>query len=270
MGPFMDEDKIDLAAHFIARGRLGPSLIPRPPDDLIPKNVFDGYAVQAEVNRILRMAKLGPVVGHKIGCTTNVMQKFLEIDHPCAGEIFDSTVYSSKTELSLSKFSHVGVECEIAARIGSDMLGLKGPFTAQSARLSVSAIMAGIELVDDRYEDYKQLNAATLIADNFFNAGVVLGEELKNWKNLNLQSISGILKVDGFEISKGHGADILGNPFEALAWIANHRAKLGAPILAGSFVMLGSVVQTVFIEKPCRIDIEFDGLAPVGIIFTKS
>ena len=47
MGPFMDEDKIDLAAHFIARGRLGPSLIPRPPDDLIPKNVFDGYAVQA-------------------------------------------------------------------------------------------------------------------------------------------------------------------------------------------------------------------------------
>ena len=42
MGPFMDEDKIDLAAHFIARGRLGPSLIPRPPDDLIPKNVFDG------------------------------------------------------------------------------------------------------------------------------------------------------------------------------------------------------------------------------------
>ena len=60
------------------------------------------------------------------------------------------------------------------------MLGLKGPFTAQSARLSVSAIMAGIELVDDRYEDYKQLNAATLIADNFFNVGVVLGEELKN------------------------------------------------------------------------------------------
>ena len=263
----MDEDKIDLAAQFIAQGRLGPSLIPRPPDDLIPQNVFDGYAVQAEVNRILRMAKLGPVVGHKIGCTTNVMQKFLEIDHPCAGEIFDSTVYKSKTELSLSKFSHVGVECEIAVRIGSDMLGLKGPFTAESVDF-LSAIMAGIELVDDRYEDYKQLNAATLIADNFFNVGVVLGEELKNWKNLNLQSISGILKVDGIEISKGHGADILGNPFEALAWIANHRAKLGVPILAGSFVMLGSVVQTVFIDKPCRINIEFNGLKPVSVIFT--
>ena len=264
----MDEDKIDLAAQFIAQGRLGPSLIPRPPEDLIPQNVFDGYAVQAKVNRILRLAKLGPVVGHKIGCTTNVMQKFLEIDHPCAGEIFDSTVYSSKTELSLSKFSHVGVECEIAVRIGSDMLGLKGPFTAESARLSVSAIMAGIELVDDRYEDYKQLNAATLIGDNFFNVGVVLGEELKNWKNLNLQSISGILKVDGIEISKGNGADILGNPFEALAWVANHRAKLGVPILSGSFVMLGSVVETVFIDKPCHINIKFDGLKPVSVTFT--
>ena len=270
MGPFMDEDKIDLAAQFIAQGRLGPSLIPRPPDDLIPQNVLDGYAVQAEVNRILRMAKFGPLVGHKIGCTTNVMQKFLEIDHPCAGEIFDSTVYSNETELSLSKFSNVGVECEIAVRIGSDMKGLKGPFTPESVRCSVNAIMAGIELVDDRYQDYKQLNAPTLIADNFFNVGVVLGEELKNWQSLNLQSISGILKRDGIEISKGHGADILGNPFEALAWIANHRAKLGVPILAGSFVMLGSVVQTVFIEKPCRIDIEFNGLAPVGVIFTQS
>ena len=149
----MDEDKIDLSAHFIARGRLGPSLIPRPSDDLIPQNVFDGYAVQAGVNRILKMAKLGPVVGHKIGCTTNVMQKFLEIDHPCAGEIFGSTVYSSKTELSLSKFSHVGVECEIAVRIGSDMLGLKGPFTAQSARLSVGAIMACLLYTSDAADE---------------------------------------------------------------------------------------------------------------------
>ncbi len=183
-------------------------------------------------------------------------------------KIFDSTVYKSKTELSLSEFSHVGVECEIAVRIGSDMLGLTGPFTPESARLSVSAIMAGIELVDDRYEDYKQLNAATLIGDNFFNVGVVLGEELKNWKNLNLQSISGILKVDGIEISKGNGADILGNPFEALAWVANHRAKMGVPILAGSFVMLGSVVETVFIDKPCHINIKFDGLKPVSVTFT--
>ena len=264
----MDEDKIELAAQFIAQGRLGPSLIPRPPDSLIPQNVFDGYAIQNEVNRLLRMAKLGPVVGHKIGCTTNVMQKFLEIDHPCAGEIFGSTVYSSKTELPLSKFSHVGVECEIAVRIGSDMVGLEDPFTPQSVAFYVSAVMAGIELVDDRYENYKQLNAATLIGDNFFNVGVVLGEELKNWQNLDLLTISGILKFDGIEISKGSGADILGNPFEALAWIANHRVKLGAPILAGSFVMLGSVVETVFIEKPCRIDIEFNGLAPVSVTFT--
>lgn len=264
----MDEDQIELAAQFIAKGRLGPSQISILPDDLIPQNVFDGYAIQAEVNKILRMAQLGSVVGHKIGCTTNVMQKFLEIDHPCAGEIFDSTVYSSKTELPLSKFSHVGVECEIAVRIGSDMVGLEDPFTPQGVALYVSAIMAGIELVDDRYEDYKKLNAATLIGDNFFNCGVVLGDEFTNWRDLDLSSISGALKIDGVEISKGCGADILGNPFEALAWIANHRANIGAPILAGSFVMLGSVVETVFIEKSCRIDIEFNGLAPVSVIFT--
>ena len=62
--------------------------------------------------------------------------------------------------------------------------------------------------------------------------------------------------------------DILGDPFEALAWIANHRAKLGVPLLAGSFVMLGSVVQTVFIDNPCEICTEFDDLSPVRVTFS--
>ena len=264
----MDENSLEKVAHLLSQSRLGIGLIPRPPDNLIPHSESAGYAVQAEVNTILRMANYGSIVGHKIGCTTSVMQKFLEIDHPCAGEIFASTVYSSGVDLPLSKFNRIGVECEIAVRLGRDMLGLKGPYTSESVGSSVKAVMAGIELVDDRYEDYKQLNAATLIGDNFFNVGVVLGEELKNWKNLNLQSISGILKVDGIEISKGNGADILGNPFEALAWVANHRAKLGVPILSGSFVMLGSVVKTVFIDKPCHINIKFDGLKPVSVTFT--
>ena len=53
------------------------------------------------------------------------------------------------------------------------MLGLKGPYTSESVGPSVKAIMAGIELVDDRY-DYQQLNVMTLLGDNFFNAGAVL------------------------------------------------------------------------------------------------
>ena len=160
------------------------------------------------------------------------------------------------------------MECEIAVRIGRDMLGLKGPYTSESVGSSVKAIMAGIELVDDRYEDYQQLNAATLIGDNFFNAGAVLGEESENWQDLNVRSITGILKINGRELARGYGMDILGDPFEALAWIANHRAKLGVPLLAGSFVMLGSVVQTVFLDKPCEICIEFDHLSPVRVTFS--
>ena len=159
----MDENSIEKVAHLLSQSRLGIGLIPRPPDNLIPHSEFAGYAVQAEVNRILRMANYGSIVGHKIGCTTSVMQKFLGIDHPCAGEIFASTVYSSGVDLPLSKFNRIGVECEIAVRVGRDMLGLKGPYTSESVGSSVKAAMAGIELVDDRYEDYKQLNYATLI-----------------------------------------------------------------------------------------------------------
>ncbi len=104
--------------------------------------------------------------------------------------------------------------------------------------------MAGIELVDDRYVDYAALPAPVLIADDFFNAGVVLGTAVPDWRGLDLATIEGVMTVDGTEIGRGRGADILGHPLSALAWLADHRAALGLPLRAGEFVMLGSVVKT--------------------------
>ena len=106
--------------------------------------------------------------------------------------------------------------------------------------------MGAIELVDDRYEDYSVLSAPVLIGDDFFNAGVVLGAEQTDWRDLDLKAVRGTLWIDGEERASGLGADILGDPLEALAWLANHRAGMGRPLRAGTFVMLGSVVQTVF------------------------
>ena len=53
----------------------------------------------------------------------------------------------------------------------------------------------------------------------------------------------------------------------ALAWPANHRCALGAPLRAGEFVMLGSVVKTVWIESPAVVGIRFAGLGEASVAF---
>ena len=125
----MEDNLIDMAAEFLAKSRLQGGVTSSLPEYLVPKTELDGYAIQAVLHRILQSAGYGQLVGHKIGCTTDIMQRFLNIDYPCAGQIFNSTVFFRSAELPLSGFHRIGVECEIAARLKTDMMGTFGPYT---------------------------------------------------------------------------------------------------------------------------------------------
>ena len=261
----MNEDRIGDAAQFLARPRMSGPPTPAAPADLAAATVAEGYAIQRALHAVLEAAGHGPCSGHKIGCTTPVMQAYLGIDHPCAGEVFEATVFGSGAEVSLQRFHKVGVECEIAARLGADLPGRARGHGRDSVADAIESLMAGIELVDDRYADYRALPVSLLIADDFFNAGVVLGTPVTDWRGLDLAAIEGVMTVDGEEAGRGVGADILGHPLNALAWLADHRAALGTPLRAGEFVMLGSVVKTVWIDRPSTVAVRFEGLGEASI-----
>jgi len=261
----MNADRIGEVAQLLARPRLSGPPTPAVPADLAAATVADGYAIQRALHAVLEAAGQGSCSGHKIGCTTPVMQAYLGIDHPCAGEVFAATVFESGAQVPLQRFHRAGVECEIAARLGADLPARDGGHDRDSVAAAVETVMAGIELVDDRYRDYTALPVPVLIADDFFNAGVVLGTPVTDWRGLDLAAIEGVMTIDGEEAGRGTGADILGHPFNALAWLADHRAAVGTPLRAGEFVMLGSVVKTVWIERASTVTISFEGLGDVSV-----
>lgn len=254
-------------ADFLVAARTGGPATPQPPAALEPRDVQEGYAVQALVHDRLTKAGFGACTGHKIGCTTKVMQAYLRIDHPCAGEIFQTTVWEHAVELPLNRFHRIGVECEIAAQLGADLVDRGRPYDRETVAGAVSALMPAIELVDDRYADFPSLSAPVLIADDFFNAGVVLGEAFTDWRDLDLDAIPGEMFIDKVSAGIGLGRDILGHPMEALAWLANHRIALGQPLQAGEFVMLGSVVKTVHFSQPAEVVIRFEHLGEARVMF---
>ena len=154
------------------------------------------------------------------------MQQLMGIDHPCGGMIFASRVHTSPARIAKADYVNVRIECELAVRLGRDLPKRLAPYTRESVRAAVSEIMAAFELIEDRHADYKTTKALSLIADNAWNGGIVLGAPKPPPAGLDLNGIAGRLKRNGKEEATGKTDDPLG----ALAWLANLAAERGRPI----------------------------------------
>ncbi|WP_026868596.1 2-keto-4-pentenoate hydratase [Inquilinus limosus] len=253
---------IDLqtAAGILAGHRLRPGAFPGLPEALRPADLDAARRLQDAVHERLS-ADLGPRIGWKIGCTTPVMQRFLGIPEPCEGGIFRANAQTSPGRFPAAAHHRIGVECEIAVRIGRDLP--PGEPDRAVLEAAVESVLPAIEVVDDRYADFAALGAPTLLADDFFQAGCVLGPPLADWRDLDLAALSGRMLVDGVEAGQGHGRDVLGHPLNALAWLAGTLARRGQGLKAGEIVLLGSLVQTQWLAPGARVAIEIEALGRV-------
>ena len=218
------------------------------------------YEVQRRYVALL-VPEAGAIVGHKIGLTSPRMQAMCGIAEPISGCVLAQRVHRSGVRLSRGGFGRLGLEFEIAMRIGR--AATAGPYTAQTIREHVDGVCAAIELVDDRDADYRRLDVRGLVADNSWNAGIVLSRFVPDWPDL--RAVEGIVRHDGSEIDRGWGRDVLGDPFEATAWLANHQLELGEPLAADHVVMTGSLVPTRFPTGAGGYRFELAGLGAVEV-----
>ncbi len=206
--------------------------------------VDDAYAVQREYVRLQMQSRGTAAAGYKIGLTTARMQAMCGIDRPIAGVVLADRVHASGATLSTAAYGRIGLEFEIAVRLSRDLVPDGHPPTIDEVAAAVGGVAAAVEIIDDRGADYRNLDALSLIADNAWNGGIVLGAFTRPWPDL--AATEGIVTMDGTVLDRGVGRDVLGHPFHAVAWLATHLADQGARLRAGDVVMTGSVVTTKF------------------------
>lgn len=220
------------------------------------------YAVQDEYVRLQKEQRRVVAKGYKIGLTSARMQAMCRIDSPIAGVVLDDRLHASGARLARADYGRLGLEFEIAVKMGRDLGG--GPLTVADVANAVDQVCPAIEIVDDRHCDYGSLDVLSLIADNSWNAGIVLGAFQSDWPDL--AEIEGFVSLDGQTTDRGRGRDVLDHPFHAVAWLAEHLAKSGGALRAGDIVMTGSIVTTKFPENPCRFRFELSGLGAVEVL----
>jgi 2-keto-4-pentenoate hydratase len=229
-----------------------------------PATISDAYDIQEQYVSLLR-GEHGDTVGYKVGLTSATMQAFCRIDHPIAGVVLASRLHRSGTTVRRSDFGRLGLEFEIAVRIKSDVPVTSMPHTAETIRPHIDGVCAAVELVDDRNADYADLDVRSLVADNSWNGGIVLAEFATTWPDL--ESVLGRAANDRVAIGEGYGRDILGHPFNSVAWLATQLASRGDNLKAGQVVMTGSVMKTVFPSEDAnyRFDLERIGFVEVQV-----
>ena len=134
-------------------------------------------------------------------------------------------------------------------------------------RESGRVVKERIEIVDDRYVQWETLGAPTLVADDFFAAACVLGPAVPRREAPDVREVAGRALINGAEVGKGTGADVLGHPHNALAWLANHLAADGKGLRAGEIVLTGSLVKTVWLNAGDSVVMKLAGLGNVSATF---
>jgi 2-keto-4-pentenoate hydratase len=245
------------AARFIAEAHRTRASFKNLPEELAPRTIDEAYAAQ-EALRALWTPLYGEVAGLKIATTTKVMQALMGIDHPCGGGIYALRIHTSPATIPLADHMHVVMECELAVRVGRTFEPRATPYTREEVRAGVAEVMAAFELIEDRNADYKSSKAHTLICDNAWNAGIVLGAPVKVPTSVELNGLTGNLAT-----GSGKHSGKTDDPMGALAWIANLAATRGKPLAAGQVVITGSLIPTLPIAAGETFNFEIEGIGAV-------
>lgn len=226
------------AAEALMNVRRNRARIERLPAGLAPETPEQGYSIQAIYREHLADA-LGRQVGWKIGCTNEVAQRHLGIEEPFFGGIFPKTMQQSPATFPASDFFMTVIEAEIGFRMKEPLPAAAAPYDPGSVADAVECVFPCIEIVDSRYNDWETIGAPHIIADNGSHGGWVQGAPVADWQEIDLAEVNVELSANGEMVREGNGFAVMGNPLNALTWLANVRA-----VYAGEGLEAGDVIST--------------------------
>lgn len=256
------EERIARAARRVVEARLSRRPLPRLSE---LADIEEGYRAQELANAELAQV-LGPVRALKIGGTQEAMRAYIGSDEPVFGAVFASTLFGSGVRLPFSAFVRLGIETEIAVVLAQDVAPRPRPWTPGEAAEVVGEMCAAIEIVDDRYEDWRSAGAPTVVADNAFNAALVLGPCTAPPPFGELPALRARLFVDGVPQGEATADALMGHPFAALAWLLGRCGRLGRHIPAGTVVSLGTIPPVYWPQGPVSVRIEVERLGEAELV----
>jgi len=221
----------------------------------------DGYLIQREFTTLL-VADGDSVIGYKAGLTSAPMQNMFGVNTPDYGPVLASTIRPDGATVSTDMFIAPKVEAEIVFRLAAP---LAGPgVSVEQARAAIGAVLAGLEIVDSRIENWR-IKLADTIADLASNGAAVFGRPVLPSLDLDCRLVGMVFSRNGEAIATGAGAAALGDPVAVVAWLANVLSQHGVILEAGQMIMTGALHAAVPLSPGDTFTAEFDHLGSITL-----
>src|SRR5699024_2188033 len=225
----------------------------------------DAYRIQ--LLQIEEKLKAGmTVVGKKIGLTSQAMQEMMGVNEPDYGHLLDSMMCIDGVVLSLDHFLQPKLESEIAFVLKKDV---KGPgVTALDIVKATDYVVPAFELIDSRIADWN-ITFEDTVADNGSSARAILGGVPTQLEGMDLAHLGMNVYKNGKLIDHATGAEVMGNPLEAVAWLANALSQFDKCLLKGEIILSGALAKAVSVQAGDTFMAEFAHLGAVEVSFTE-
>lgn len=223
------------------------------------------YAVQSRLLDARRAAG-ATVVGRKIGLTSPAVQHQLGVDQPDFGWLLDDMDVTDADEVPMSRMLQPKAEAEVAFVLKEDLTD--GPLDDAQVRRAVDYAVAALEIVDSRVAGW-DIRFGDTVADNASSGLFVLGAQRRTLDEVEPVEVEMTMSVDGQEVSTGNGAACLGDPLNALAWLARTAREFGEPLRAGQVVLSGALGPMCEVHPGAVISAEISGLGTVTARFSQ-
>lgn len=237
-----------------------------PVRDLIGRDdVTTAYAVQQTLTAE-RVQAGATIVGRKIGLTSEAVQTQLGVDQPDFGVLFDDMAYADGSAVPADAVLQPRVEAEVAFVLKADLA--EGPLDADQVRAAIDYGVAALEICGSRIAEW-DISFGDTVADNASAGGYVLGTERVTLSDFEPSAVEMAMTIDGETVSTGTGAACLGDPVNAVVWLARQARDLGEPLRAGQVILSGALGPMRPVAPGSDVHATISGLGQVSVRFAK-
>ncbi|MET0580234.1 MAG: fumarylacetoacetate hydrolase family protein [Ilumatobacteraceae bacterium] len=226
-------------------------------------DIEDAYAIGLAV-RDLKLAAGRRVKGHKVGFTSKAMRSLVGATEPDYGFLYDDWFVPEGSVAPLSRMNRPLVEQELAFVMGGRLVGPS--VNAADVIRATDFVLPALEVVDSRFTGRGRHLLVDSIADAASCGFVVLGGNPARLTDIDVRRIGGSLAINGDILETGTAAAVMGNPVNAVAWLANKLAEFGVAMEPGDVILSGSFVKAVPFGAGDNVHAMFDHLGEVSLM----
>lgn len=236
------------------------------PSGLRPATRAEGHAIQAQLPLIAGAR----VVGWKIAATSAAGQAHIGVGGPLAGRMLASELAAEGSAVSLHGNRMRVVEPEFGFRMRVDLPARSAPFSRAEVLDAVATLQPLFEVPNSRFADFARAGEPQLQADNACSGRFIAGVPKDvDWRSLELRTLevrARVLDAKGCRLERsGNGSAVLGDPRDALTWLANELSGLGIALRAGDLISTGTCMVPLEVQPGDTVQADFGVLGSLTL-----